>query len=102
MWPTLRPDSAQVIVVEDDAGQIAGCWAVFPAWHVEGLYVAPEHRHTGTVTRRLLSEMRRVVRLLGVDSVVTCAVSDEVRDLIQRVGGVPLPGTSHALPLGRD
>lgn len=100
VWPHL-PASARVIVVEDEAGAIVGCWALFSCVHVEGVWVAPEHRARTAVARRLLVGMRHEARDLGAQSVVTGALTDDVRQLITGLGGKALPGDLYVIPVER-
>lgn len=91
------PESARVIVVEDEAGAIVGCWCVFTSVHAEGVWIAPEHRTRGTVARRLLVGLRHQLEDLGATAVMTGAVSDDVRALIARLQGQPLPGEQYVI-----
>ena len=89
-----------VVVIEDDAGAIVASWAAFPVVHVEGLWIAPGHRRTGGVGRRLLLAMGRAVRsVFGLSSAVTGAVTPEIEAFIERRGGVAIPGKSYLVPL---
>lgn len=98
VWPTL-PEGAAVLVVEED-GQIVGCWAAFLVAHVEGVWIAPEHRGRGGVARRLLVGMRRtLVETFGATGALTGAMTDDVRALLARLGATKLPGDHYALPL---
>jgi N-acetylglutamate synthase-like GNAT family acetyltransferase len=97
VWPYL-PAGAEVIAVEDD-GQIVGCWAVFPLVHVEGIWIAPEHRGRGSVARRLLGGMRRAARAMGARAVNTAATSAEVAAMLEKLGGVELRGRHFAVTI---
>lgn len=93
------PADTHVIVVENAAGAIVGCWAVLRVVHVEGLWVHPDDRKKGAVGRQLLRAMTDVARGLGATVVMTAAVTDEVRRLIEAVGGQRLPGEHFVIPL---
>lgn len=95
VWPVL-PDRAQVVVVEDE-DQIIGCWALYPLWHAEAIWISPAHRKVGRVARRLLQAMWDLARGVGAKTVITGAVDDDVRDLIGRLGGFKVPGDSYVL-----
>lgn len=97
VWPVLPPD-ARVLVIED-AGVIVGCWAAFTKVHVEGVWIAPAHRGKASVARRLMAGMRRVVRAMGAESVATGATTDDVRNLLTRIGATQLPGDHYVLSL---
>lgn len=92
-------DGAQVVVVEDGE-TVVGCWALIPYVHVEGVWIAPAHRGRGSVARRLLSGMRRAAQAMGVSTVMTAAISDDVRELLAHLGATKLPGEHYALPVG--
>lgn len=94
------PASARVFVVEDDE-VIVGCWVLVPILHAECLYIAPAHRRKVSVGRRLLAGMRRLVTSEGAASVVTSALSAEVREMIQHIGGEELPGRHYVVPMLR-
>lgn len=94
------PGHAVVLVVED-RDRIVGCWAVFRCVHVEGLWIAPDHRKRAGVLRRLWTAMRAHVHSWGVASVVTGSTTDEVTSLLTRAGASQVPGTAWVLPLGQ-
>jgi hypothetical protein len=98
VFPVL-PEDAEVLVVEN-GGAIVGCWALYPLLHVEGVWVAPEHRGRGSVFRRLLVGMRALVHGRGREVVQTGALcTDEgaiVATMLQKVGAVELPGRHFA------
>lgn len=100
VWPHLSGASAQVIVVEDELGNICACWCAFTSVHVEGLWIAPAHRLRASVARRLWQAMRRHVFSLGSGAVMTAALSDDVRELLETAGATKLPGDHYVLPMG--
>ncbi len=93
------PADTQVIVVEDDRHSIIGAWALVRVLHVEGVWVREDHRKRGAVARQLLRTMTKAARGLGAETVVTGALTDEVRRLIAGLGGARLPGDQYVLPL---
>lgn len=93
------PPDAKVLAVEDSDGRLIGCWAAIPLVHVEGLWIAPEHRKAGSVGRRLWREMRRLLSLRGVRVALTGSVSPEVDALLLHAGAQELPGKCYALPV---
>lgn len=95
------PEDAEVLVVEDAAGAIVGCWAVIRYVHVEGLWIHPDHRKRGRVGAHLWRAMVEAARALGAGAVLTGAIDDQVRRLIAHAGGTKLPGDCYVLPLGR-
>lgn len=94
-----RPDQARVLVVENDAGEIVGCWSLFAAWHVEGLWIAPAYRGQGNVARRLLRTMKSWIRTAGVSGVVTASLDPAVSAYLIRLGAYPLPGAAYIWPM---
>lgn len=98
LWPTLNPQTTRILVVED-AGKIVATWAFLRVVHAECLWVAPSHRGVFAVARRLLRGMREIAGMWGTDRVVTGSVSPSVTDLIEKVGGVPVPCESYVLPV---
>lgn len=91
LWPHL-PAGSQVVVVEDDAGAIAGCWTLIPTIHAECLWIAPTHRKLSVVLRRLLRGMFTRADEMGAPVVVTSSISDEVTRLLEHFGATELPG----------
>ena len=85
------PESARVIVVEDDDGAIVGCWMLAAYWHAEGLYIAPEHRGRAGAVRRLLRAVHHLAGELGITHVITGAMDDRVRALLAHAGATALP-----------
>jgi hypothetical protein len=98
IWQQLKPENTQVVVVED-SGVIVGAWVMLRTVHAECLWIAPEHRGSFGVAKRLLKGMRDVAAAWGASRVVTGSVSPHVNDLIRRFGGVPMPCESFVLPV---
>lgn len=95
------PADTRIVVVSTDDGAIVGTWAVIRYVHVEGLWIAPEHRKRGRVGMLLLAGMRTLARAWGTKVVLTGALSEDVRDLIIHQGGQPLPGEHFVMPIVR-
>ena len=98
----LRPGRSQVIVVEDQ-GAIVGRLLLFPVLHAECLWIAPTHRKTVGVMRRLVEAMRRGARQLGFDRVWGASDSDDMTRILAhpKLGGLPIPALSVVLPVER-
>jgi hypothetical protein len=95
VWPHMRPQDSVVVV--EDRGDIVGCWALLTVKHVEGLWIAPAHRGRSSVGRRLLAGMGALV---GPSTpVFTAALTDDVRQLLSRIG-TRLPGDHYVLNFG--
>ena len=90
------PHEAMVLVVEHE-GAIVGCWALYQAWHADGMWVAPNHRGRGAVFRRLVKGMRALLRSLGTTKVVTSAIDPKIARLVTRSGAVKVPGEFYVL-----
>ena len=95
------PPHARIIVVEDDHDTIIGTWAVVSFVHLDGVWIAPEHRKRGRVAWHLLEGMRSVADDLGCSVVLTGALTQDVAALIQKLGGLLIPGACYALPVRR-
>lgn len=93
------PEGTQVVVVEDVEGRIVGCWAAIQYVHVEGLWIAPEHRRGGRALAHLLGGMKTVVSDLGGSAALTVALSPDIAALLERQGATALPGVQYVLPL---
>jgi hypothetical protein len=98
VWPTLNPETARVMVVEE-GDRIVGCWAIFPVFHVECVWIAPSHRGRAGVARSLIRLMRLLARLAGARVVMTAAVTPQVERLITQLRGVPVP-PHFVIPVG--
>jgi hypothetical protein len=94
------PADTRVVVVEHH-GAIVGCWAVMTYTHVEGLWVAPQHRGRGGVLRRLRAGIRGLLLERGDRVALTCGLTPDVVALIEARGGTELPGRQFAIPVER-
>lgn len=84
-WPTLNPRETRIVAVED-AGQIVGCVALFPVWHLEGVWIAPERRGTVSVARRIVTAVRSLAKALGASEVLMMATTDAAARMCRRFG----------------
>lgn len=96
-WPLFNPENTRVYVVEDE-GQIVACWTMLRMVHAECLWIAPSHRGSFGVFKRLIGGMRESAKIWGAASVITGSVTEAVTRIIARLGGEPLPGLMFALP----
>lgn len=92
------PDGSRPVVVEHD-GVIVGCHVLMPIWHVEGLWIAPDHRGRSSVARRLWARVQQEACAIGVKAVVTAAVDDRVCRLLAHVGASRVPGDAYLVPV---
>ena len=65
-------EHTMVLVVEDDAGEIVGCWGCYSILHVEGIWIREDHRKKGSVGRRLWTAMRCRLEVVLVMHLVAC------------------------------
>lgn len=91
-------ESVTIIVAEDISGAIIGCWGLMNFAHVEGLWVAPEHRKRGRVLVRLWNAMCALASSQHVQHVYTGAVCDDVRRLLESRGATEIP-PQYVLPM---
>lgn len=97
-FPLVDPLAAEVLVVEE-GDEIIGTWMLLKVVHAECIWIAPKHRGTFGVAKRLIKGMRELASSWGVQSVVTGSVDPKVTDLILRLGGKPMPCESFILPV---
>lgn len=91
IWQKLDPLMAKVIVVEED-DQIIASHVLLPVWHLECLWVHPDHRKRAGVLRRLWRGMLATMQSMEISAVATAACSDDVRRLLGHVHALPLVG----------
>lgn len=97
----LPRDRAQVIVVEDDAGAIVGCWGLVWALHAEGVWIDPAHRGRAGIARRLLDATLDAASAQGARTIVTGALTPGVERLLTRhLGATRLPGSHFVFGVG--
>lgn len=93
------PEHTVVLVVENERGEIIGCWGCYSILHVEGLWIREDHRLKGSVGRRLWGTMRRFLLSKGAIGAVTGSMSHDVTEMLERAGARKLPGEHFFLPL---
>lgn len=98
LWPTLNPDNARVLVVEEN-GQIVATWTAMRVVHMECIWIRPSHRGLVSIARRLFMGLREIASAWGANYVWTGSLSAEVTDFIGRFGGKELPGKHYVMPL---
>lgn len=97
IWRHLVDSQAEMVVAENEAGEIVGHFVLVPVLHAHGLWVDERYRHVG-VFRALFAAVSTRVRELGRDSVWTCADTDVVRALWARLGATVVAGDHYMLP----
>lgn len=98
LLPTLDPEKAAIVVVEDD-GAIVGCHVLFTMLHAECLWIHPEHRGRASAARRLWAAVQDEARAIGATALITGAANDRVRGLLAHVGATPLPVDQYVVPI---
>lgn len=99
VWHQLSPKTTNVLVVEDDKGDIVGCWAFVYVLHAEGVWVAPEHRGRSVVARHLLRGMRNYADVAGERAVWTGANDPAIAAILNGLGATLVPFDSYTIPL---
>ncbi len=98
----MSPDTAEVLVVEDDEGQIIGTWCDTLVLHLEGFWVDPTHQGKAAVAKALLRSMFDHLRTHGVKVALTAAPGPKVAGFLERLGGTPVAATSYLLPVPEE
>jgi N-acyl-L-homoserine lactone synthetase len=96
--PHLNPSHAAVLVVEREE-RIVGCWVALQTLHAECVWLSSELGNPAPVAKQLVEGMFDIARSSGLRSIYTSAMTDEVRKLIEKLGGSALPGTAHVIPV---
>jgi hypothetical protein len=96
------PPDTDVIVVEDDAGQIVGCSSLFARDHVEGTWIAEAHRDHPAVFWSLLHGIKATAHQRGSARVLTASMDDRMTDFLGRMHAEPLPGVHFVWPILRE
>ena len=88
------PEYSYLLVVEDAEGRIVASWFAQNEVHLEGLYLAPEHRKKGrTIQTLLFAGMLETLRRGQIAAVLTLAQDPSILHLAQHAGFVEVPGT---------
>lgn len=96
VWPHVKPDTARVLVVEDD-GQIVATLMLLTVLHAECLWVKSSHRRSAGFA--LMRGMRSEAADLGASHVVGASRTPAVSKLIRHVGGKPIPAEFFVVPM---
>lgn len=98
LWARL-PDTTRVVVVEQD-GAIIACVTGMLVLHAEGLWIAPAHRRSAGLWRRLMRAFWGVADEFGTQGAWASEVTEEMQDILTRLNGTPVPGSHFILPRG--
>lgn len=97
VWPVLP--SEHYIIVAERGGAVVGCQALWPQWHLDGLWIAPGDRGRTSVARRLWRAVQLTASALGIRVAWTSATDDRVRHLLETVGATPVEGDHYLVPM---
>lgn len=92
--------NAEVYVVEDEGGQVIGCWALLQAWHADGIWIHPDHRGKAGVGRELLACLSASGIAKQIPAVWTTIETPGVEELAEKFGATRIPGAHFLLPVG--
>lgn len=95
---TLRPEDAEVIVIEE-GDKIIATMEAFRATHFDGLWIDPEYRGNAGVGRRLIKAGIESVGKWATDWVWGASGSEHMDDVLERLGGIKTPVTSYVVPI---
>tara|TARA_R110000787_G_C13372768_1_gene440990 strand:+ start:641 stop:1006 length:366 start_codon:yes stop_codon:yes gene_type:complete len=84
-WESLNPEKDLVLVLEQD-GEIVACTSFLPRWHMEGTWVAPQHRKRSGVGRAFLRGMHQMAVSLGAEELLMVSLDPETSALCRRLG----------------
>lgn len=100
LLPYTEPQNIAICVVEDEGGKVIACLAALQVTHLEGVWIAPEHRRRGGVLRSLLRQAFALPAARKEQWAFGTAATEEMTTYLARLGGVQIPVTLHALPVG--
>jgi len=95
MVPVLDPTRVTILVVEED-GVIVAHVVWYRVDHLDGLWIAPEHRGKTAVARRGLRLIHRTLYASGARTMMVSALDQETHNLFAK-RGVPFPGQTFVL-----
>jgi ribosomal protein S18 acetylase RimI-like enzyme len=95
-------DGIIVFIVQDEAQRILACWSRLRAEHVEGLWIAPDYRGHAGVGRALFSAMIESLRADGITGVLTSSVSEEIDQMLEKLGAKEVPGRLWSVPVPEE
>lgn len=91
-WLQRIPDSgtAAIFVEEDDLGDIVGYWMVLQTFHLEPMWVRPDHRG-GLIVSRLWKAMRHFLDTCSIKKAFCMSEIIDVQGYLRRLGFQELP-----------
>ncbi len=87
------PENSRILAAFD-GDEVVATWVVVPLVHLEPLYIAPAHRKSPTILRRLAENMKRMLIHYGVGQVYTVALNKtpELQRFALWFGAEQIPG----------
>ena len=92
-FPNYFPSELEVVVVEDE-GKIVARMFVMRLTHLEGAWIHPEYKHA---TTHLLRKTFEVAQRWPDKWVLGGAEDEQMRGIIERLGGIRWPGDFYVL-----
>ena len=88
LWPAvLHFDAGSVVMVVEDKGEIVGCAAYYPQWHLDGVWMKDGAPRV-SVGRRLAMLIRDVATYTKIKSVWAMATTATSRKLVASLGPI--------------
>ena len=95
---TLRPEDAQVVVVEDD-GRIVSSVGVFRITHFESLWIDPTYKGNAGMARMLMRTAIEAARKWTDQWVWGASGTSKMNTILYRMGGRKMPVETFVVPL---
>ncbi len=99
LLPFVRPEDIDIVVAED-GGRVVGSLAVLRVTHLEGLWIDHGHEGNPGIGRGLMNAAFALARRTAPGWAIGGAVSDQMRDILGRLGAVKIPMDSYAVKVG--
>lgn len=88
LWPAVvSMDPSALVMVVEDGGEIVGCAAYYPQWHLDGVWMKDTAPKV-SVGRRLATLIRDVARYAKIDAVWAMATTATSRKLVASLGPI--------------
>lgn len=94
------PAHAIVVVVEDETGEIQGCWQARDIIILEALHLSEDWRNSPMASRRLFFGMMEEFAAREVTQAITLVQAPYIETLARKAGFTPLPGSVFLLDRG--
>jgi len=97
-----NPELCKVICAVTPTGEIAASWWLSVAWHVEPLWIAPEHRKRPGLIRRLWDRVHQELIDQGADVAFGIITDPTVVGQAGRLGFSRAPGDLYFLRVNKE